>query len=64
VLLATTTTLADGLQKRHGDFETAFQGYNDSLRQFVQAQAVNFGLDMFVPRSEALQRRNAHFNIG
>ena len=62
------TALADAFQKHHGNFETAFQEYNDSLRPFVedvQAQAVNFGLDMFVPRSEeALQRRNAHFSIG
>jgi 2-polyprenyl-6-methoxyphenol hydroxylase-like FAD-dependent oxidoreductase len=58
-------TLADAFQKHHGNFEAAFQEYNDSLRPFVedvQAQAVNFGLKMFVPRSEeALQRRNAHF---
>jgi len=61
------TALADAFQKHHGNFETAFQEYNVSLRPFVedvQAQAVNFGLEMFVPRSEeALQRRNAHFNI-
>jgi 2-polyprenyl-6-methoxyphenol hydroxylase-like FAD-dependent oxidoreductase len=61
------TALADAFQRHHGDFETAFQEYNDSLRPFVeevQAQAVNFGLEMFVPRSEeALQRRNARFNI-
>src|ERR1700733_3278411 len=61
-------TLADALEKHNGNFELAFQDYNDSLRSFVedvQAQAVNFGLDMFIPRSEeALQRRNAHFNIG
>jgi len=62
------TALADAFQKHPGNFERAFQEYNDSLRTFVedvQAQAVNFGLDMFVPRSEeALQRRNAHFKIG
>ena len=60
------TALADAFQKHHGDFEAAFQEYNHSLRPFVedvQAQAVKFGLDMFVPRSEeALQRRNAHLN--
>ena len=62
------TALADAFQKHHGNFERAFQEYDDTLRPFVedvQAQAVKFGLDMFVPRSEeALQRRNAHFNIG
>ena len=62
------TALADAFQKHPGDFVTAFQEYNDSLRPFVeevQAQAVSFGLEMFVPRTEeALQRRNAHFSIG
>jgi len=62
------TALADAFEKHHGNFEKAFQEYNDSLRPFVeevQARAVNFGMDMFVPRSaEALQRRNAQFNIG
>jgi 2-polyprenyl-6-methoxyphenol hydroxylase-like FAD-dependent oxidoreductase len=62
------TALADAFQKNPGDFEKAFQEYNESLRPFVegvQAQAVSFGLEMFVPRSEeALQRRNANFSIG
>jgi len=59
------TALADAFQKHPEDFEAAFQEYNDSLRPFVenvQAQAVDFGLEMFVPRTEeALQRRNRHF---
>jgi len=62
------TALVDAFQKHPGSFEAAFREYNDSLRPFVedvQAQAVNFGLEMFVPRSEdALQRRNAHFSVG
>jgi 2-polyprenyl-6-methoxyphenol hydroxylase-like FAD-dependent oxidoreductase len=62
------TALADAFQKHPVDFEKVFQEYNDSLRPFVedvQAQAVSFGLEMFVPRSEeALQRRNANFTIG
>ncbi len=62
------TALADAFQKHPGNFAMAFQEYNDSLRPFVedvQAQAVAFGLEMFVPKSEeALQRRNAHFKIG
>ena len=61
------TALVDAFQKHPGSFEAAFREYNDSLRPFVedvQAQAVNFGLEMFVPRSEeALQRRNAHFSV-
>jgi 2-polyprenyl-6-methoxyphenol hydroxylase-like FAD-dependent oxidoreductase len=61
------TALADAFQKHPGNLKAAFQEYNSSLRPFVeevQAQAVEFGLEMFVPRSEeALRRRNAHFNI-
>ena len=62
------TALADAFQKHPGNFEMAFQEYNNSLRPFVedvQAQAVNFGLEMFIPRSEeAIQRRNAQFSRG
>ena len=61
------TALADAFQKHPRNFEAAFQEYKDSLRSFVedvQTQAVNFGLEMFLPRSkEALQRRNARFSI-
>ena len=59
------TALADAFTKHPKDLEAAFQEYNDSLRPFVedvQAKAVNFGLEMFVPRSEeAIQKRNAQF---
>ena len=62
------SALADAFQKHPGRVEAAFQEYNDSLRPFVedvQAQAVEFGLDTVVPRSEeALRRRNAHLNTG
>lgn len=62
------TALGDALTKHPGDFEAAFQEYNDSLRPFVenvQADAVSFGMETFVPRSqEALQRRNAQFRLG
>ena len=60
--------LADAFQKHPGNFVAAFQEYNDSLRPFVegvQAEVLNFGLDLFVPRTaEALQRRNAQFSLG
>jgi 2-polyprenyl-6-methoxyphenol hydroxylase-like FAD-dependent oxidoreductase len=60
------TALADAFKKYPEEYEAAFQQYSDSLRPFledVQAQAVNFGLEMFVPRSEeALEKRNTHFN--
>jgi 2-polyprenyl-6-methoxyphenol hydroxylase-like FAD-dependent oxidoreductase len=62
------TALADALAKHPADFDAAFQEYNDSLRPFVedvQVQAVNFGLEMFVPSSaEALQKRNSLFGLG
>jgi 2-polyprenyl-6-methoxyphenol hydroxylase-like FAD-dependent oxidoreductase len=62
------TALADAFTKHPTDIEAAFQEYNDNLRPFVedvQAQAVNFGIEMFVPSSEeALQRRNAHLGLG
>lgn len=61
------TSLAEAFQKHPSNFEAAFQEYNNSLRPFierVQAQAVEFGLEMFVPRSEeAIRRRNAQFGI-
>jgi 2-polyprenyl-6-methoxyphenol hydroxylase-like FAD-dependent oxidoreductase len=62
------TALADAFQKHPGNFEAAFQEYNESLRPFidgVQRQAVAFGLETFVPRSEeAIRRRNAQFASG
>jgi 2-polyprenyl-6-methoxyphenol hydroxylase-like FAD-dependent oxidoreductase len=61
------TALADAFTKHPKDFVAAFQEYNDSLRKFVedvQAQAVNFGLEMFVPRTkEAIQKRNAELGL-
>jgi 2-polyprenyl-6-methoxyphenol hydroxylase-like FAD-dependent oxidoreductase len=62
------TALADAFEKHPGNFEAAFQEYNDSLRPFVedvQMQAVNFGLELFLPSSEeALVKRNAQFRVG
>ena len=60
--------LADALQKHPGDLKTAFREYNESFRPIVeqiQAHAVEFGLEMFMPRSEeAIQRRNRQLGIG
>jgi 2-polyprenyl-6-methoxyphenol hydroxylase-like FAD-dependent oxidoreductase len=54
--------LADAFQKCHGNFELAFQEYNKSFRPFieeVQAEVINFGLEMLLPRTEeAIRRRN------
>jgi 2-polyprenyl-6-methoxyphenol hydroxylase-like FAD-dependent oxidoreductase len=55
--------LADAMQKHNGNFELAFQDYNTNLRPFieeVQANAVRFGLEVMVPRTEeAIRKRNA-----
>jgi 2-polyprenyl-6-methoxyphenol hydroxylase-like FAD-dependent oxidoreductase len=54
------TALADAFTKHPADIDAAFQEYDDSLRPFVeevQAQAVNFGLEMFVPNPKKLSRR-------
>ena len=54
--------LADAFQKHNGNFELAFQAYNQDFRPFIeeiQAEAVNVGLEMLVPRTEeAIQKRN------
>jgi len=55
--------LADAMQKHKGNFKLAFQDYNTNLRPFieeVQANAVRFGLEIMVPRTEeAIRKRNA-----
>ena len=54
--------LADALGKYPDDLNRAFQEYEESFRPVVkevQTQAVEIGMEMFMPRSlEALQRRN------
>ena len=59
--------LADAFQKCHGNFELAFQEYNKSFRPFieeVQADVVNFGLEMLIPRTEeAIRKRNTQTKI-
>ena len=60
--------LADALQKHPDDLRAAFQEYDESFRPIVeqiQAQAVEFGLAMFLPRSEeAIQGRNMQLSVG
>jgi 2-polyprenyl-6-methoxyphenol hydroxylase-like FAD-dependent oxidoreductase len=57
--------LADAFQKHPHNFVAAFHEYNTGLRPFiekVQADAVEFGLETFAPRSEeAIRARNARF---
>lgn len=54
--------LADAFRKHPGDFEMAFQEYNHSFRPFIeelQADVVNFNLDVLVPKTEeAVRKRN------
>ena len=54
--------LADAFQKHNGNFELAFQAYNNDFRPFIeeiQAEAIHVGLEMLVPRTEeAIQKRN------
>jgi 2-polyprenyl-6-methoxyphenol hydroxylase-like FAD-dependent oxidoreductase len=53
--------LADAFQKRHGNFELAFQDYNKDFRPYieeVQAKAAN-NLDLLIPKTkEAILERN------
>jgi 2-polyprenyl-6-methoxyphenol hydroxylase-like FAD-dependent oxidoreductase len=67
VAILGAAALGDALQKHPGDLRTAFQEYDESFRPIVegiQAQAVEVGLEMFMPRSEeAIQRRNMQLGI-
>jgi len=60
--------LADAFQKYPGDLSMAFQEYDKSFRPIVeaiQAYAIDFGLELVMPRSEeAIHRRNMQFNAG
>ncbi|TWJ03165.1 2-polyprenyl-6-methoxyphenol hydroxylase-like FAD-dependent oxidoreductase [Mucilaginibacter frigoritolerans] len=54
--------LADAFEKCNGNYELAFQEYNESFRPFieeVQAVVIDFGLNAFIPRTEeAIRKRN------
>lgn len=54
--------LADAFDKNKGNYELAFQDYNQSFRPFIeeiQADAVRVGLESLVPRTEeAIRKRN------
>jgi 2-polyprenyl-6-methoxyphenol hydroxylase-like FAD-dependent oxidoreductase len=68
VAILGAAALANAIRKHPGDFKTAFQEYDESFRPIVegiQTHAVEFGLEMFLPRSEeAIQRRNTLLSIG
>jgi 2-polyprenyl-6-methoxyphenol hydroxylase-like FAD-dependent oxidoreductase len=67
VAILGAAALADALQKYPGDLRAAFQEYDESFRptvEGIQAQAVEVGLEMFMPRSEeAIERRNIQLGI-
>ena len=60
--MAINGTVDDAFQKHNGDFKLVFQQWYASFLPFiaeVQANAVNFGLEMLVPRTEeAIHERN------
>ena len=60
--------LADALQRYPEDLKKAFQEYDNSFRptvEAIQVDAVEVGLEMFMPRSEeAITRRNMQLNGG
>jgi 2-polyprenyl-6-methoxyphenol hydroxylase-like FAD-dependent oxidoreductase len=60
--------LGDAFKKYPGDFRRAFQEYDDCLRptvEEIQRQAVEVGLEMFAPKTEAaIRERNARLNGG
>ena len=68
VAILGAAALADALQQYPEDLSTAFQEYDKSFRpiaEAIQAHAVEFGLEMFMPRSEeAIQRRNVQLGVG
>ncbi|PRD40494.1 FAD-binding monooxygenase [Phyllobacterium phragmitis] len=52
--------LADAFEMHPGNFAFAFEAYNDGLRTFIdetQMQAVDFGLEIFFPKTEESIRR-------
>ncbi|PSL29044.1 FAD-dependent monooxygenase [Chitinophaga ginsengisoli] len=54
--------LADAFQACNGNYELAFKEYNKTFRPFIeeiQAEVVNFGVEMLIPRTEeAIIKRN------
>jgi 2-polyprenyl-6-methoxyphenol hydroxylase-like FAD-dependent oxidoreductase len=67
VAILGAAAFADAFRKHPEDFRAAFKVYDESLRPIVetiQTQAVEFGLQMFLPRSEeAIQERNVRLSV-
>ena len=68
VAILGAAALGDAFEKHPDDLAAAFQEYNESFSpviEGIQAQAVEFGLEMFMPSSEeALQKRNEQLGLG
>ena len=66
VAILGAAALADALAKYPEDLTAAFRLYDEGFRptaQAIQTQAVEFGLQMFLPRTEeAIQERNARLS--
>jgi len=67
VAILGAAALADALGQHPGHLRAAFQLYDESFRPTVdaiQTQAVEFGMEMFLPRSEeAIKERNMRLSI-
>lgn len=67
VAILGAAALADALGKHPGDLRAAFRAYDESFRptvEAIQTHAVEFGMEMFLPRSEkAIQGRNMRLSI-
>ena len=68
VAILGAAALGEAFEKHPEDLAAAFRDYNRCFRpvvQGIQAQAVEFGLEMFMPSSgEALQKRNEQLSLG
>jgi 2-polyprenyl-6-methoxyphenol hydroxylase-like FAD-dependent oxidoreductase len=68
VAILGAAALADALQRHPRDLRAAFREYDENFRPIVegiQTHAVEFGLEMFMPRTEeAIQRRNVQLRVG
>ena len=67
VAILGAAALGEALAKHPGHLAAAFHGYERNFRpaiQAIQAQAVEFGLEMFMPASqEAIHKRNSHLGL-
>ena len=67
VAILGAAALGAAFEKHPDDFAAAFREYNESFRPVVegiQAQAVEFGLEMFMPGSDqAIQKRNEQLGL-